>query len=188
MRARVHPADPRARLGGAIGQVGVSVLFAPPKRAPVAKTGFLRGEESEEIVEELSAAFVYEILETGQKVPLRVEGLALAPRVGLSQGAFTFGACAMYEHKEATLTLTNRQEMPYSFSFTTPAHYAASPLDGVLPPNGSCQVTISFKPHQLGTLVGALQLLGFGGRVAAQVRSPALSRLLPPSPSFSLPL
>ena len=150
------------------GRRQLTLHFAPPKRSAKAAKGFVAQGETEEIVEEIATSQVFEILETGQKIPLRIEGVALAPRIGLSQGAFAFGACAMYDHKEAELTLSNKQDLPYSFSFTTPAHFAASPLEGTIPPNSSLVVTLSFKPHQLGTLVGALQLLGFGGRVAAQ--------------------
>ena len=150
------------------GRLELTLAFCPARRSPTAPKGFFASGETEEIVTELTQAYVFEILETGQKLPLRLEGIALAPRVALSQGAFTFGSCDMYDHREAYLTLTNKQELPYAFSFTTPAHFAAKPLEGTVPPMGEVQVCLSFAPHQLGKLVGALQLLGFGGRVGVQ--------------------
>ena len=151
-----------------MSSVSLEFTFAPPKKPPPPK-GFLHdGDNPDDAAEELGTNLNVEVLETGQKVPLRLEGTALAPRLALSQRAFNFGSCAMYEHREATLKLTNKHDAPYAFTFVTPAHYGVSPSSGVVGGGGSVEVELSFKPHQVGQLSGKLQLLGFGGKVASQ--------------------
>ena len=111
----------------------------------------------------------FEVLETGQKVPLRLDGVALAARVSLSAGAFNFGDCIMYDHREAKLVLTNRQDVPYAYSLVPPAHFDAAPLKGKIGPMGTAEVILTFKPHQVGLLSGSIKLLGFDGKVATQL-------------------
>ena len=111
---------------------------------------------------------IFEILESGQKVPLRLEGTALSPRLSLSHNAFNFGNCVMYDHRETILTMSNKHDLPYQFSFVVPAHFGVSPASGMVPSNGTTEITLSFKPHQVGPLGGTMQLLGFGGKVLTQ--------------------
>ena len=152
--------------------------FAPPKRPPPPR-GFIAGEETEDdVIDEITSSINFEILETSQQVPCRMEGTALAPRVGLSNSSFDFKECVMYDHREAVLVLTNKHEMPYQFSFVCPAHFGITkigdnenpetPYNGKLPPSGQVEVMLTFKPHQVGPLSGTIQLLGFGGKVANQ--------------------
>ena len=81
----------------------------------------VNGEETEDSSEEITSSLNFEILETGQKVPIRLEGMAYAPRVHLSAAAFDFGSCVMYDHREQLLTLKNQHDLPYHYSFVTPA-------------------------------------------------------------------
>ena len=55
----------------------------------------------------------------------------------------------MYDHREMVLTLTNRQDMPYTWNLAAPPHFGVAPTSGTLPPMGSREVTISFKPNQV---------------------------------------
>ena len=49
------------------GQLPLEFTFAPPKRPPPPK-GFVAGEETEDITEDISSSVNFEILETQQKV------------------------------------------------------------------------------------------------------------------------
>ena len=147
------------------GSLDVMLRFRPKQR-PLPAKGFVSGDEPEETTEDLSTSLAFEVLETGQKVPLRLEGTALAPRVAFNQGAFNFDACAMYEHREVVLKMNNTQDLPYQYALVPPAHFGVTPTFGTIPPHGTAEVTVSFKPHQVGDLAGVMKLLGFGGRVA----------------------
>ena len=107
----------------------------------------------------------FEALETGQRLTVTLLGEPLQPRLALSNTTLNFGDCAQYDHRELELKLTNQQEEPFSFSFTTCANYSVKPTEGRIPPGGTAELIVSFRPHQLGTLRGSMQVLGFGGAV-----------------------
>lgn len=83
---------PAMGLVPAYGMVEVDMRMAPEKR-PAAQTGFIVGGDREDLCEEFSSTQQFEVLESGQKVTLKLCGEALVPRVALSQGAFEFGDC-----------------------------------------------------------------------------------------------
>ena len=117
---------------------------------------------------------MFEVLETGQRLPLKLLGEALYSRVAISQNGLSFGECEQYDHREIPIKLTNRQEMPFQFSLSPTANFAVKPAEGaasiptIIPGLGTVELMASFRPHQLGPLRGTLQLLGFGGKVSTQ--------------------
>ena len=68
-----------------------------------------------------------EVLETGQRLVLALQGEAYAPRLVPSNTALDFGECGQYERVELPLTLTNQAPLPVSVSFGRTANFTASP-------------------------------------------------------------
>ena len=56
--------------------------------------------------------------------------------IKLSQGAFSFGECAQYEHVDLKLKLKNQQAEPLDFAFSTVANFTTQPPSGVLAGEG----------------------------------------------------
>ena len=111
---------------------------------------------------------VFEVLETGQRLPLKLLGEALYSRITISNNGLNFGECEQYDHREKLVRLTNRQEQPFQFSLLPAANFSVKPSSGRIDGGATVELMVSFRPHQLGPLRGTMQLLGFGGKVSTQ--------------------
>lgn len=153
------------------------LTFAPRKGAKLDEKGFLTPEAEEEAAEDaeqegvevMTSLLQLESVETGQKLDFRLSGEAVLPRLRLSSTALDFGECAQYDHRDRKLILHNGNAEPFVFSLGSLTGWTATPSSGTVPPFSPLPILLRFCPKQLGTFKGAVELLGFGGRVLRQM-------------------
>jgi hypothetical protein len=91
--------------------------------------------------------------------PLTLVGSAIAPDFAVDKEGLKFRPCYIGETTEATLSVTNlSQQLPLSFSFEHLAHFSVSPVEGLLLPHATTQITVSFTPQQMGRLRKTMSL------------------------------
>jgi hypothetical protein len=132
------------------GQAQLLTLSFRPPRHERRDRGFVESEvDSDDGVQEIRSSQVLEILETGHKTELSLCGHAVLPHVSLSQSVVDFGICEQYGHRETTVTIRNKCDLPFHFSLASPAHFTVAPLCGIVASNSTADIFIIFKPHQI---------------------------------------
>jgi hypothetical protein len=84
----------------------------------------------------------------GNRVSLSLRGTAVAPRVTLSALAFNFGNVAVGTSASRVLYLRNHSPVPVPYDFQAEPHdvFSVSRTRGVLAPESTAHVTLSFRP------------------------------------------
>lgn len=113
---------------------------------------------------EVSATAVVSSIDASAKLRLPLRATGIEPALSLVPARFDFGVCPVLERRDVAATLTNPSpHRALAFSFSSAAHFAVHPREGVLQPRQSVGVTLSYTPHNLGAHAGELPLTVAGG-------------------------
>ncbi|ORC88033.1 uncharacterized protein TM35_000192770 [Trypanosoma theileri] len=129
----------------------ITAVFAPP--VTHAAKGWSSNREKEHASQQkYEALFSLLFVETENTHTVRVTGTSTTTVAWISQPVIDFGECPMNDHRDVVVQVHNgHEDMPLHFLFPRVAHYTITPMEGKVPPSGSCDVRLTFRPRRLGT-------------------------------------
>ncbi|KAH9600628.1 hypothetical protein LSM04_006869 [Trypanosoma melophagium] len=128
----------------------ITAVFAP--LATQARKGWCSNREKQQASQQMyEALFSLLFVETENTHTVRVTGTSTTTVAWISQPVVDFGQCAMNDHCDVVVKVHNgHEDMPLHFAFPRVAHYTITPMEGKVPPSGSCDIRLTFHPRRLG--------------------------------------
>lgn len=152
---QAHPSEGRIPAGGSCE---LKFTFSPV--VSEAAQGWDHQRQGQQRTAKWDSVFSIEVVESEQRIDLQVIGMAMDSDVSVSQTLFAFPDTAVNESSDVSFAIVNENsELPITYAFSRIAHFTVQPEKGRLMNKHQENLIVTFKPNQMGSFSGTIDLI-----------------------------